>query len=1178
MCNAEGPPKHSLPALRKSQDSEAETGTKPATLTTPTVCTEAHDAKSAKERQLNYHRTAHTFPDYGSVKGAVNMSLRSVLNHLNSFAAKAVNTLNSTSSPAESPPLSRSDASRETPPAKRQKTTQYTQAVLRGPNEEIEDFPPHSPIRTQGRADSLSISASPVISVFQLADSFQMHEPRNRGDRPDRRRRERSLGSIRSQSSAEDNLNVLNQSYIDPGSQRMARLGSVKGDAADSEILKGMRDHKANKGKKRSSHDAHETDELAFGHTPNKGKTRQGSSSVSHRGDITPTLFSTKPVSGFVKGHRRAEPRPVRVIAAACFDKYLYVATDGNSCYLYPMNPNKGTAELCAITQDGEPHPEKDWLKIASKAHTLFHNPKSPYIKIHQSKDASRNIGHLLIIKLETPADASSVVEWTRDNLRTTLIQDEEHQKLHSTWDTVSAAVNRQRSSPKKPIGTGSTSKPPANGSAHSLSTGISPSKVSPSPKPRTTLRDAMQVSATTTPKPTVTYGRRSLRSTRGAPTADPIELDMSLSPEVPPAPRWSEKNKNWLGDWKTPLQYGRIQLTKDDIPRLDEGQYLNDSIIEFGLKYLFGEYLRKHPDLNKRVYMHNSFFYTSLTGDGSGFKYDSVKRWTAKVDLLSYDYVVVPINQNFHWWVAIICNPGKLDPDARQKPKDLAASADVEMTDAPPLGKSDIVDLATDDKNLGFGTPLQTQSKQRKATYNLDDPRIILLDSLGSPHGLTVKHLRDYLVAEFQDKRGRILNPPDLPPRLGMKAVNLPQQPNFTDCGVYLLGYMQEFVKNPDMFVKALLSKERQEWTLSAPELRKAWRVTILAKKKRPQSGQQENAGKNNCGHSDREISLPTKSAKPSISPSPGSPQAMEEAKKPAGEATRFVPEATKSVEIATEPMQEAAGHVVEPTEPEEGAATNDKDNYMDIVDSIEDSPTPDPPQLTELPPPFGSGMSLVLHSNGAPKPRDHFIRKPTTSPARQSSQVEDEVMLIPSPGITDAEPQLARSLKKTQLDDPNMFTAKLSSSPAAVKAGGDTPIQEVDAASFYKKSTTPPQPAIKTKLHQPKRQVATSTSLSSPARAPHSRRPDASSPPAWASHSERPTAISPPFRASSSRRSRVTSSPTSRQRPAATLTATRQPAAYTTSSFLPTRAATVAENLEAVKHIEPISIDDSD
>ena len=77
---------------------------------------------------------------------------------------------------------------------------------------------------------------------------------------------------------------------------------------------------------------------------------------------------------------------------------------------------------------------------------------------------------------------------------------------------------------------------------------------------------------------------------------------------------------------------------------------------------------------------MFNTFFYENLTNKGGvrkGVNYEAVAKWTSKIDLFGYDYVVVPINEksvipshsltarltilSAHWYLAIICNPGAL-------------------------------------------------------------------------------------------------------------------------------------------------------------------------------------------------------------------------------------------------------------------------------------------------------------------------------------------------------------------------------------------------------------------------------------------------------------------------------------------------------------------------------------
>ncbi|KAF2497140.1 cysteine proteinase [Lophium mytilinum] len=57
-------------------------------------------------------------------------------------------------------------------------------------------------------------------------------------------------------------------------------------------------------------------------------------------------------------------------------------------------------------------------------------------------------------------------------------------------------------------------------------------------------------------------------------------------------------------------------------------------------------------------VHLFNTYFYETLSQKqkGGGVNYKGVARWV-KDDIFSYDYVVVPVNEDTHWYVAIICN-----------------------------------------------------------------------------------------------------------------------------------------------------------------------------------------------------------------------------------------------------------------------------------------------------------------------------------------------------------------------------------------------------------------------------------------------------------------------------------------------------------------------------------------
>ena len=49
----------------------------------------------------------------------------------------------------------------------------------------------------------------------------------------------------------------------------------------------------------------------------------------------------------------------------------------------------------------------------------------------------------------------------------------------------------------------------------------------------------------------------------------------------------------------------------------------------------------------------------TENASNRAQMRYDRVKRWTKNVNIFEKDFVIVPINQHSHWFVAVICFPG---------------------------------------------------------------------------------------------------------------------------------------------------------------------------------------------------------------------------------------------------------------------------------------------------------------------------------------------------------------------------------------------------------------------------------------------------------------------------------------------------------------------------------------
>ncbi|KIJ17824.1 hypothetical protein PAXINDRAFT_98018 [Paxillus involutus ATCC 200175] len=106
------------------------------------------------------------------------------------------------------------------------------------------------------------------------------------------------------------------------------------------------------------------------------------------------------------------------------------------------------------------------------------------------------------------------------------------------------------------------------------------------------------------------------------------------------------------------PAGTGALSIMRSDLRRLGPEEYLNDTLIEFGLKLWLNDLREKDPALADQIHVFSSFFYKKLNKKNPEEGYQSVRKWTSKVDLFSKKYVIVPINENIHWYLAIIYEP----------------------------------------------------------------------------------------------------------------------------------------------------------------------------------------------------------------------------------------------------------------------------------------------------------------------------------------------------------------------------------------------------------------------------------------------------------------------------------------------------------------------------------------
>ncbi|KAF8936742.1 hypothetical protein BGZ58_003786 [Dissophora ornata] len=266
------------------------------------------------------------------------------------------------------------------------------------------------------------------------------------------------------------------------------------------------------------------------------------------------------------------------------------------------------------------------------------------------------------------------------------------------------------------------------------------------------------------------------------------------------------------------------IAVRAEDVARLEDGEFLNDTLIEFGLKYAQANAEVKNAALAGQVYIFNTFFYQRLVSKpakGLANSYDAIKSWTSKVDLFSMKYIIVPIHENLHWYLAIITNPGLLLKRSESSPPTASSC----MSEPESVAPRETVDNSNGDESISFqskkmAVDMEVINESKLSHINGDEkPYILCLDSLGGSHSSVFSVLRSYLQQELLSRKGISMNltSKEITGKFSSKC---PKQDNLWDCGVYLLHYTEIFLRNPTALLDAIVNRTDDKALWSLPEL----------------------------------------------------------------------------------------------------------------------------------------------------------------------------------------------------------------------------------------------------------------------------------------------------------------------------------------------------------------------
>uniref|UniRef100_A0A8C5EM95 Ubiquitin-like protease family profile domain-containing protein n=1 Tax=Gouania willdenowi TaxID=441366 RepID=A0A8C5EM95_GOUWI len=265
----------------------------------------------------------------------------------------------------------------------------------------------------------------------------------------------------------------------------------------------------------------------------------------------------------------------------------------------------------------------------------------------------------------------------------------------------------------------------------------------------------------------------------------------------------------------------GGITVTMEDLQCLDNGQFLNDVIIDFYLKYLLQ---KASAAVAERSHIFSSFFYKQLTRrDNRQRRHQRVKTWTRHVDIFKKDFLFVPVNQEAHWYLVVICFPGLDEPMVEELGGDRETGASLQGEEEETRGCTNRTDVAESPPAPTHSDGADTQSGMiyelvliifplifdDYASFCVYRPCILIMDSLKlSLHERVFKLLREYLQSEWEVRRGsqREFGPD----QMKSSHCRVPLQDNSSDCGLYLLQYVECFLKDPVAHFELPLSLEK--------------------------------------------------------------------------------------------------------------------------------------------------------------------------------------------------------------------------------------------------------------------------------------------------------------------------------------------------------------------------------
>ncbi|KAK6460173.1 hypothetical protein DFJ63DRAFT_264202 [Scheffersomyces coipomensis] len=262
------------------------------------------------------------------------------------------------------------------------------------------------------------------------------------------------------------------------------------------------------------------------------------------------------------------------------------------------------------------------------------------------------------------------------------------------------------------------------------------------------------------------------------------------------------------------------VTITYSDFKTLYNNDWINDSVIDFFIQYEIDKVVHQYKLLQAEdIYALNSFFFTKLMYKSNIQEtpdyYGNIKRWLTKVDIMNYPYVIIPINENAHWYCCVIKGlPNLLEKGlADKKAKELnriiipdsqdyqefnfeAYKARIENDDDSDDDRDrdqDYNDANTESpkpNDTNGGVPNNNSKNQAVKKFQTE---IFVFDSLAQTHSNISFPIKKFIIDYCADKYGIEIAKQQL------RVINarVPKQSNFNDCGIHVIYNVKTWLNN---------------------------------------------------------------------------------------------------------------------------------------------------------------------------------------------------------------------------------------------------------------------------------------------------------------------------------------------------------------------------------------------